>query len=81
MIIIMLVNEHNHRHLGVDVGGLAKWEGRTLAELCGSDEAPVQDGSTAMRMKPLEVRVYSTNRRFETPRRDGRDYVSPTSTK
>lgn len=80
-LLIFLVNEDNHRHLGVDVSGLATWEGRTLFELYGSDEVDVQDGSIAIRIKPLEVKVYSTNRRFETSRREGRDYVSPAPAK
>lgn len=80
-LLIMLVNEDNHRHLGVDVGGLAKWEGRTLFELYGTDETNVQDASIAIRMKPLEVKVYATNRRFESPRREGRDYISPAASK
>lgn len=76
-LLLVLVNEDEHRHLGVDVSGLAGWNGRTLTELYGADEAEIDNGNLAIRMKPLEARLYCTSRRFETSRQTGRSYVSP----
>lgn len=76
-LLVILVNEDEHRHLSLDVEGLGKWNGRTLFELYGPDETEVDNGNIAVRIKPLEARIYSTARRFESSRRIGRDYVSP----
>lgn len=76
-VLIILVNEDEHRHLAVDVQGLAKWNGRRLFELYGADEVTVEQGDVALRLKPFEVRLYCTSRRFESLRQTGRNYVSP----
>jgi hypothetical protein len=75
------VNEDEHRHLAVDVHGLQEWNGKTLYEMYGSDEATVDQGDLALRMKPFEVRLYSTTRKFETSRRNGREFLSPEADK
>lgn len=76
-LLVILVNEDDHRHLTVDVRGLTKWNGRKLSELYGTDETKVDQGDMAVRMKPFEVKLYCTSRRFESNRRTGREYVSP----
>lgn len=76
-LLMILINEDNHRHLGVDVQGLDQFCGRRVYELYGTDETTVDEGGFTVRMKPLEARVYSTSRRFETTARSGRDYSSP----
>jgi hypothetical protein len=76
-VLVILVNEDEHRHLSLDVQGLTTWNGRTLYELYGPDEVQVDNGNMALRIKPLEARIYSTHRRFESTRRQGRDYLSP----
>ena len=80
-LCIILVNEDEHRHLAVDVRGLSKWNDRKLFELYGTDEVSVDQGNIAVRMKPLDVKIYCTGRRFESLRRTRRDYVSPTNAK
>ena len=80
-LLVILVNEDEHRHLSVDVRGLATWNGRRLFELYGSDEVAVDGGDIAVRLKPLEARVYCTGRRFESSRKTGRDYTSPVQAK
>jgi hypothetical protein len=79
-VLVILVNEDDHRHLAVDVQGLSRWNDRTLFELYGADEVPVDRGNIPIRMRPLEVKLYCTARRFESSRRVGRDYVSPNPT-
>ena len=80
-LLLIVVNEDEHRHLAVDVSGLSAWNDRKLFELYGSDEVTVDTGNIAIRMKPLEARVYSTARRYESSRKNGRDYMSPMATK
>jgi hypothetical protein len=75
------VNEDTHRHLGTVVHGLADWNGKKLCELYGEDESTVAGGDLIVRLRPLDVKVYSTTRRFESSRRDGRNYVSTSDTK
>lgn len=75
-LLLILVNEDEHRHLAVDVHGLSDWNGRTLIEMYGTDEAAVDQGDFVVRMKPLEVRLYCTSRSFETDRRNGREFLS-----
>ena len=80
-LLVILVNEDEHRHLAIDVKGLAHCNGRTLYELYGPDEAVVDQGDIAVRMKPFEARLYCTSRRFESSRKAGREYVSPPPSK
>ncbi|MCA9012378.1 MAG: hypothetical protein KDB01_21655 [Planctomycetaceae bacterium] len=76
-LLVILVNEDNHRHLGVDVQGLKLGDGRKLFELYGPDEVTVENEGFALRMRPLESRIYCTTRDFEAQRVAGRQYVSP----
>jgi hypothetical protein len=80
-LLVALVNEDEHRHLAVEVRGLDKWNGSTLYEMYGTDEATVDQGDLVVRMKPYEVRLYCTSRTFETTHRNGRDYLSPETEK
>ncbi len=72
--LIVLVNEDDRHHMGVQVTGLAGLNGRRLELLYGKETATVRRGELVTRMQPLEVKVFATGRRWETPRRDGRDY-------
>ena len=73
--LLILVNEDNHRHLGVDVTELETLNGRTLHLLYGDEKVIVRKGGVVIRMQPYEVKVFCTNPRFETMRTIGRDYV------
>ena len=73
--LLILVNEDDHRHLGVDVTGLKPLNGRTLHLLYGDERATVQNGRIVTRMQPYEVKLFSTSSRFETKRTKGRDYA------
>ena len=46
--LLMLVNEDNHRHLGVDVTGLNTLEGRELKMLYGAEAATVDRGGARL---------------------------------
>jgi hypothetical protein len=76
-LLVILVNEDNHRHMGVDIQGLESFEGRKLSELYGADEVTVENGGFTLRMRPLECRLYGTSRNVESQRSTGRDYVTP----
>jgi hypothetical protein len=76
-LLVIIVNEGPHPHLGVVVNGLANWDGQKLQELYGVDEPTVDHGDITVRLQPFEVKLYSTTRRWESSRRTGRDYISP----
>ena len=73
--LLILVNEDDHRHLGVEVTGLKLLNGRTLHLLYGDERTEVQQGGIVTRMQPYEVKIYCTSARFETKRTQGRDYT------
>jgi hypothetical protein len=58
----------------VEVTGLDELNGRTLDLLYGSEQATVERGELITRIKPLEVKVFATTRRWETEQREGRDF-------
>ncbi len=72
--IVILVNEDDRPYLGVQVTGLEKLNGRTLELLYGADKATVERGELITRIKPLEVKVFATTRKYETKERKGRDF-------
>ena len=72
--LIVLVNEDNQPHMGVELSGLAKLNGQTLELLYGSESAIVKRGGFVTRLKPYEVKVFATSRKWESSRRNGRDF-------
>lgn len=72
--LVVLVNEDNHHHMGVEVSGLAPLEGQTLAQLYGAETATVTHGGFVTRLKPYEVKVFAVSRKWESARRAGRDF-------
>ena len=73
--LIMLVNEDNSPHYGVEVAGLEKLNNKKLHLLYGVENVIVNKGDFITRMKPFEVKVFSTSRKFETDQKTGRDYA------
>jgi len=73
--LIVLVNEDNRRHFGVEVSGLSALDGREMHLLYSDRQAIVSDGELLVRMQPLEVHVYTTNPDFECTIAEGREYV------
>lgn len=72
--LVALVNEDDVRHMGVELRGLAPLDGRQLVLLYGNESVTVRGGSMVTRMQPLGVKVFTTDRSWESPRRDGRRF-------
>jgi hypothetical protein len=72
--LLVLVNEDDTRHLGVEVTGLAALNGRELHLLYGDESSSVERGEFLTRMQALETKVFATSRKWECPRRAGRDF-------
>jgi hypothetical protein len=72
--LIVLINEDNRFHMGVEVTGLGKLEGKTLEVLYDSEIATVQHGTFVTRLRPYEVKAFATNRKWESVDRNGRDF-------
>jgi hypothetical protein len=75
-VLLILVNEDGHRHLGVDVTGLGQIEGRELSLLYGVETCRIEHGGLVTRMQPYEVKLFATHPRFETKRTAGRTFGS-----
>lgn len=73
--LIILVNEDNRRHFGVEVSGLTALDGRELHLLYGDRRAIVKDGDLLARMQPFEVQVYTSSAVYESSILDGRGYA------
>lgn len=75
--LVILVNEDDRAHMGVEVRGLEPLEGRALHCLYTEEAIPVAEGTAITRLMPLETKVFATSRRFETARREGREFGVP----
>lgn len=73
--LLILVNEDNNRHLGVDVSQLEELNGLTLHLLYGSEKNVIKHGNLVTRMQPYEVKIFCTNPLFETDQINGRGYI------
>ncbi len=73
--LIILVNEDDSPHYGVEVAGLDDLNKRKLHLLYGEENIFVDKGDFITRMKPFEVKVFATNQKFETDLQNGRDYI------
>jgi len=74
--LIILVNENNQWHKRVEFSGLKTLNGRRLQLLYDAENAVVDQGGFVTQMPPLAVKVFATSRKWETSRRQGRDYVA-----
>jgi len=79
--LIILVNEDRNRHMGVVVDGLDELNGRQLHLLYDTGTETVARGELIVRMQPFDVRVYATDRQWESSQHKGRDYVQKTTPK
>jgi len=73
--LIILVNEDDKIHMGVEVSGLDDLNGMDFVLLYGDETATINRGELVTRMMPYEVKVFATSRKWETDRRKGRDFV------
>lgn len=72
--IIIMVNEDNSSYLGVEVTGLDDLNDRTLELLYGDEKVKVERGEFITRIKPLEVKVFATTRKWEAKQHEGRNF-------
>ena len=73
--LVVLVNEDEHAHMGVEVTGLDALNGTEFIELYGDEKTTVADGSFVTRMRPFEVKLFATHRKWETTQREGREFA------
>ena len=71
---VILVNEDDKPYLGVEVTGLNELNSHTLELLSGDEKVTVERGEFITRIKPLEVKVFATTRKWETEQREGRNF-------
>jgi len=72
--IIILVNEGNRAHMAVESTGLDTLNGRDLQLLYGTERVSVIRGELITRIKPLEVKIFATSRKWDTGLNRGRDF-------
>lgn len=74
--LIALVNEDDIPHPGVEVRNLddLRIEAAELVLLYGDETVKVVNDELTTRMQPHEVKLFATSRKWESPRRSGRDY-------
>jgi hypothetical protein len=72
--IVILVNEDNNRHMGVEVKGLEPLNGYELVQLYGDEKVEIKNGEFITRMPALSVKVFSTSRKWETEVLDDRTF-------
>lgn len=72
--MIILVNDSNVTLQSVAVKGLVHLNGLKFWELYGDEGVIVQNEEFMTRMKPHDVKVFATGKKWETSRRNARDY-------
>jgi hypothetical protein len=72
--MIIVINESNLYQTGVVIENLKQLGGLKLVELYGNEELTVSDEDIFLRMKPREVKVFATSKKWETKRVKGRSY-------
>jgi hypothetical protein len=72
--MVALVNESDTTQHAAIVSGLDLLNGQQLVELYGEDEVTVKNGKIFVRLKPFEVKVYATRKKWETADKRGREY-------
>jgi hypothetical protein len=61
--------------MGVEVIGLDALNGTEFVELYGDEKTTVVEGGFVTRMRPFEVKLFATHRKWETNQREGRDFA------
>lgn len=72
--LVILVNEDQKRHMGVEVRGLDAIAQQRLFLLYDDEQVAVESGRFLTRMPEYAVKVFSTSRRFEASPGPGRDF-------
>jgi hypothetical protein len=72
--MVTLVNESDTTQMAALVEGLDQLDGYKLMELYGDEEVTVKNGRFITRLRPFQVKVFATSRKWEAADRKGRDY-------
>ncbi len=72
--IVLLVNEDQDNHLGVEVSGLDFLNGKTMQLVYGDEKYRVTDGELVTRLTPLQVKVFATSSQWQSKQTKGRDF-------
>lgn len=72
--LVVLVNEDNKWHMAVEVFGLDELDGQTMYQLYEDHEYTIRNGELLTRIPPYGVQVFCTNRKYETDKRQGREF-------
>lgn len=75
--LVIVVNEDDQPRMNIVLEGLGALEGRTLHVLYSDETATVQHGELVARLQPMEAKVFATDRKWESPRREGREFGAP----
>ena len=73
--LIILVNEDSHSYMGVEVIGLDALNSTEFVELYGTEKTTIVEGGFVTRMRPFEVKLFATHRKWETNQREGREFA------
>ncbi len=73
--LVILVNEDDRWHHGVELEGLEQLSGKTLYQLYGDNQVQIEEGALTTRMGPYDVQIYSTSKDWESSVTDGRHFV------
>ena len=72
--LVVVINESDFCQTGITIENLEEMNGVKLDELYGDDQVTVSHEGISLRMKPREVKVFATGRKWESRRVNGRDY-------
>lgn len=73
--MVVLVNSADTSQLAAVVQGLHLLDGQSLVELYGTEEVKIKNGSFVTRLRPFQVKVFATGRKWEAAIKKGRDYT------
>ena len=77
--LIVLANEDERPHMGVEVKGLDIQNSQRLELLYGRESAGIRAGEFITRLMPLEVKVFATSRKWEVTSATGRNFTDEES--
>jgi len=72
--IIILVNEDNRSHFGVEVSGIESLNGTNMKLLYSTEEYTIKHGELITRLMPLQVKVFATSLNWQSTNLEGRDF-------
>ena len=73
--LIVLVNEDEHAHMGIEVTGLNALNGTEFVELYGEEKTTISEGAFVTRLRSFEVKLFATHRRWESTQQEGREFA------